>query len=294
MIALIHPYLIKFAPLPIAAVTVYLLACCVLLFGQSRFIFFPSRDLTTTPEDVNLSYQDVWLPVCSNQNSTEFIHGWWIPSSQDSNQPVMIHLHGNSSNIGANLGHAQQFHQMGLSVLLIDYRGFGQSTPRIPSEKVVYQDAEAAWNYLVNQKEINPEKIFIFGHSLGGAIAINLATKYPQIAGLIVESSFTSMGDMADYQGKYGMFPIHWLLQQRFASIEKVNQLKMPILFTHGTADTVVPVEMSEALYAAATEPKQLLIVEEADHNNVRQVGEMQYFNTIQEFIQQTLKLQYQ
>ncbi len=294
MMALIHPYLIQFAPILTTAVTVYTLACCVLLFGQNRLIFFPSRDLATTPADLNLSYQDVWLSVSSNQNQAELIHGWWIGSSQGSNQPVIIHFHGNSSNIGANLGYVQQFHQMGLSVFLIDYRGFGQSNPRFPSEKIVYQDAEAAWNYLVDQKGINPEKIFVFGHSLGGAIAINLAAKHPEIAGLIVESSFTSMRDMVDYQGKYWMFPINWLLQQRFASIEKVNQLKMPVLFTHGTADTVVPSEMSQALYAAATEPKQLLIVEAADHNNVRQVGEMQYFNTVQEFIQQALKLQYQ
>jgi alpha-beta hydrolase superfamily lysophospholipase len=182
---------------------------------------------------------------------------------------------------------------MGLSVLLIDYRGFGQSSQRFPSEKIVYQDVEAVWNYLVHQKNINPQKICVFGHSLGGAIAIEFALRHPEIAGLIVESSFTSMRDMVDFQEKYWMFPINWLLQQRFASLEKVKDLKMPILFAHGTADEVVPFWMSEALYGAATEPKQLLMVEAADHNKVRQVGGVEYFNTLQQFIQQAFELQY-
>jgi fermentation-respiration switch protein FrsA (DUF1100 family) len=290
---MIQLYLMQFAPILTGLATVYAIACSVLLFGQNRFIFFPSRDLETTPADLNLSYQDVWLSVPSPQNQGEQIHGWWIPASVGSDQPVMIHLHGNSSNISANLGYAQKFHDMGLSVLLIDYRGFGQSTQRFPSEKIVYQDVEAAWHYLVHEKKINPHKICVFGHSLGGAIAIELAVQHPEIAGLIVESSFTSMRDMVDYQGKYWMFPINWLLQQRFTSVEKVKQLKMPILFTHGTADLVVPTWMSETLYGAATEPKQLLIVEEADHNNVGQVGGVHYFKTVQQFIQQAFELQY-
>jgi pimeloyl-ACP methyl ester carboxylesterase len=160
--------------------------------------------------------------------------GGGFPSSVGSDQPVMIHLHGNSSNISANLGYAQNFHDMGLSVLLIDYRGFGQSSQRFPSEKIVYQDVEAVWNYLVHEKKMNPQKIFIFGHSLGGAIAIELAVRHPEIAGLIVESTFTSMREMVDFQEKYWMFPINWLLQQRFASVEKVKELKMPILLAHG------------------------------------------------------------
>lgn len=287
-------YLMQLTPILTGVAAVYALACCVLLFRQNQFIFFPSRQIETTPTDVNLSYQDVWLSVPSEGSSKEKIHGWWIPSASGSDQPVIIHFHGNSSNIGANLGYVQMFHQMGFSVLLIDYRGFGQSSPRFPSEKIVYADTEVAWNYLINQQKVNPQQVVIFGHSLGGAIAIELATRHPEISGVIVESSFTSMIDMVDYQGKYWMFPVNWLLQQRFASIEKVNQLKMPILFTHGTADTVVPHQMSQALYAAAIEPKQLLIVEDGDHNHVAQIGGVQYFETVQQFIQQAVELQLQ
>ncbi|MGB3403233.1 MAG: alpha/beta hydrolase [Microcoleaceae cyanobacterium] len=291
---MMHLYFMQFAPILTGVATVYALACCVLLFGQNRFIFFPSRLLETTPADINLSYQDVWLSVGSKDSSTEKIHGWWIESALGSDQPVIIHFHGNSSNIGANLGYVKMFHDMGFSVFIIDYRGFGQSSQRFPSEKMVYQDAETAWNYVVETQKVDPQKVVVFGHSLGGAIAIELATRHPEMSGLIVESSFSSMQDMVDYQGKYWMFPIHWILQQRFASIEKVNHLKMPILLTHGTADTVVPSRMSQTLYAAAIEPKQLLIVEDADHNNVRQVGGVQYFETLQQFIQQAVELQLQ
>jgi alpha-beta hydrolase superfamily lysophospholipase len=286
--------LMQLTPILTGLAIVYALGCCVLLFGQNRFIFFPSRLLETTPADVNLSYQDVWLSVQSEDSSREKIHGWWIQSASGSDQPVILHFHGNSSNIGANLGYIKMFHDMGFSVFIIDYRGFGQSSQRFPSEKNVYADAETAWNYVVEQQKVAPEKVIIFGHSLGGAIAIELATQHPEMSGLIVESSFTSMLDMVDYKGKYWMFPINWILQQHFASIEKVNQLKMPILFTHGTADTVVPHQMSQTLYAAAIEPKQLLIVEDADHNHVAQTGGVEYFETLQQFIQQAVELQLQ
>ncbi len=295
MIDLIHPYLMQFAPVLTGVAAIYALACAILLFGQRRFIFDTSRQLESTPNDFDLPYQDVWLSVSSRRDQVEQIHGWWIPSNSGSNQPVIIHLHGNNSNIGIgdHLGHAQQFHHMGLSVLLIDYRGYGHSTPRFPSEKMLYQDVETAWNYLVDQQGINPHQIFVLGHSLGGAIAIELAVRHPEIAGLIVESSFTSMQDMAKNEGKYWMFPLNLILKQRFASIEKVHQLKMPVLFTHGTNDQMIPQYMSEALYAAATEPKQLLIVPNAEHNDVRQVGGVQYFNTVQQFIQQVCQLQH-
>ena len=294
MIDLVQPYLIQLGSVVIAMAAIYLLGCGVLLFGQNRFIFFPSRTLTATPNDLNLPYEDIQIPVGSNPDQMAQIHGWWIPSSLGSNQPVLLHLHGNSSNISANLDHARQFYQMGLSVVLVDYRGYGQSTPQFPSEKAVYEDVEAVWNYLIDQRGIHPNQILVFGHSLGGAIAIELGMQHPDMAGLIVEGSFTSMRDMVDYRRKYRMFPINWLLQQRFNSIQKVEQLKMPVLFTHGTDDQVVPPSMSEVLYATATEPKQLLIVEQAAHNDVRQVGGVKYFKTLQQFVEKACSLQYQ
>ncbi|MDY7020322.1 MAG: alpha/beta fold hydrolase [Cyanobacteriota bacterium] len=275
--------------LAVGLVFAYTVACLVLRFGQSWFIFFPTRKIVTTPQDLGLSYQEISLPIATEAGKIEQVHGWWIPSSSTpaSEERVILDFHGNGSNISANIDYAQRFHQMGLSVFLIDYRGYGRSTKRVPSETTVYQDVEIAWNYLVNDRGIQPHNIFVFGHSLGGAIAIELATKHPDLAGLIVESSFTSIRKMVDYQGRYWMFPVDLLLTQTFNSIRKVSQLKMPILFTHGTEDDVVPVEMSQELFEAATEPKQLLIVPGADHNNVCQVGGSDYREALKKFLEE-------
>ncbi|WP_042153047.1 alpha/beta hydrolase [Planktothrix agardhii] len=263
----------------------YLTACLFLFFRQTQFIFFPSRLISITPDDVGLSYQDIELKIPTPSGKIETVHCWWIPSETNPNQKVIIDLHGNRNTIEGNIGYAEQFHQMGLSVLLVEYRGYGRSTNRFPSEKTVYQDVEAAWNYLVNERQINPHNIYVFGHSLGGAIAINLALKHTEIAGLIIESSFTNIREMIDYKKKYWMFPINLILTQKFDSLAKISALKMPILLTHGTEDELIPKTMSEDLFNAAIEPKQLLIVAGAGHNNVRQVGGKEYWETVQQFL---------
>ncbi|CAD5963242.1 MULTISPECIES: alpha/beta hydrolase [Planktothrix] len=263
----------------------YFCVCLFLFLRQTRFIFFPSRLISMTPDDVGLSYQDIELKIPTLSGKIEMIHCWWIPSETHPNQKVIIDLHGNRNTIGANVGYAEQFHQIGLSVLLVEYRGYGRSTNRFPSEKIVYEDVENAWNYLVNERQINPNNIYIFGHSLGGAIAIDLACKHPEIAGLIIESSFTNIREMIDYKKRYWMFPINLILTQKFDSIAKIPALKMPILLTHGTEDELIPKTMSEDLFNAATEPKQLLIVAGAGHNNVRQVGGEEYWKTVQQFL---------
>ncbi|MCB8763418.1 alpha/beta fold hydrolase [Planktothrix agardhii 1029] len=263
----------------------YLCACLFMFLRQTRFIFFPSRLISMTPDNVGLSYQDIELQISTPSGKIETVHCWWIPSETNPNQKVIIDLHGNRNTIEGNIGYAEQFHEMGLSVLLVEYRGYGRSTNRFPSEKTVYQDVEAAWNYLVNERQINPHNIYVFGHSLGGAIAINLALKHTEIAGLIIESSFTNIREMIDYKKKYWMFPINLILTQKFDSLAKISALKMPILLTHGTEDELIPKTMSEDLFNAAIEPKQLLIVAGAGHNNVRQVGGKEYWETVQQFL---------
>ncbi|PSM49374.1 phospholipase [Chroococcidiopsis sp. CCALA 051] len=266
--------------------SLYIIACLFLYFQQARFIFFPRATIDTTPAAFNLQYQEVWLPVKTASSKVEKIHSWWIPASTPSNR-VLLYLHGNGINIGANVAHASRFHRMGFSVLLPDYRGYGLSQGNFPSESQVYQDAQVAWNYLVKEKKIPANQIFIYGHSLGGAVAIDLAVKQPKAAGLIVESSFTSVADMVNHQQIYRIFPIELLLHQRFDSIDKVGSLAMPVLFIHGTADWQVPASMSQQLYTAAPQPKQIFLVPEAGHNNTAEGAGSKYFQVVQQFVKQ-------
>jgi len=269
----------------------YLSACLFLLVRQNRLIFLPSASIEVTPELFNLPYQEVWLPVPNGPDKVERIHGWWIPAV-GTEMGVMLYLHGNGLNIGANAEQAHRFHQLGFAVLLIDYRGYGRSEGGFPAEAKVYQDAQVAWNYLTEERQIPPQRIFLYGHSLGGAIAIDLAAKHPQAAGLIVQSSFSSMQDVVNSRGRYWIFPVDLLLTQRFDSIAKVPSLRLPVLYVHGTADRQVPAQMSQALFAATPEPKQLLLVPEAGHNNVAEVGGLQYFQAIRQFVQQAQRQQ--
>ena len=271
----------------------YLAACVFLLFRQNRFIFFPAPVSETTPAAVNLTYQDIWIPIATSTGKTERLHGWWIPA-EGPEQGVILYLHGNGANVGATVSQCQHFHQLGLSVFVFDYRGYGRSEGNFPTEAQVYRDTEAAWNYLTQVREIPPLQIFLYGHSLGGAIAIDLAVKQPEVAGLIVESSFTSMRRMVDVRGGFGLFPADLLLTHKFNSLEKVRSLKMPVLFIHGTLDLTVPAEMTRTLFQATPEPKQLLWVEDAGHNDVAAVGEGRYLQAIQQFIQQVRAKQQQ
>lgn len=264
----------------------YFSACLFVLFRQNRFIFLPSTTVEITPEFYNLRYQDVWLPVTNRSGRVSQLHGWWIPAV-GRETGVLLYLHGNGINIGANAGQASLFHQLGFSVLLIDYRGYGRSDGGFPSEAKVYQDAEAAWNYLVQERRVRPEQIFLYGHSLGGAISIDLAVQHPEAAGLIVQSSFTSMRDMANLKGWGRLFPVNLLLTQRFDSLSKVQSLKLPVLFIHGTEDFQVPAYMSQLLFANTPEPRQLVLVPGANHNNVAEIGGSRYLEALQQFIRQ-------
>ena len=263
----------------IVSVALYLAGCILLRLRQTRLIFHPDPLLRSTPEDYDLAYQDVWIEI-----DREKVHGWWIPASEPS-APVLLYFHGNASNNGDVTDLAAIFHQLELSVLLIDYRGYGKSSPTFPNEARVYQDAEAAWNYLTEVRQIKPEKIFVYGHSLGGAIAIELAIQHPEMAGLIVEGTFTSIRDIASQIKLFRIFPLDWILTQHFDSISKIKLLKVPLLIMHGTDDEVIPVIMADKLFANAPEPKQLLIIPQAMHNNLHQVGGRQYLEHLQQFI---------
>lgn len=265
----------------------YLAACIYLLLRQNRFIFKPPTVIRATPTSFNLDYQEVWLPVTTNLGQTNQLHGWWIPG-HTSEAKVWVFLHGNGSTIGDEVKRAFCFHQLGFATFMFDYRGYGRSIDKFPTESSVYQDVETVWHYLTQIRKISPDKIFLYGHSLGGAIAIEMAQRHPEIAGLAVEGTFTSMRSMVSHlYRQFGIFPVNLLLHQRFDSLHKVPLLPMPILFIHGTADRLVPANMSEMLFAAASEPKRLLLVANAGHHDVRECGGVEYLEAIQWVVEQ-------
>jgi hypothetical protein len=270
----------------------YISACLALFLGQERLIFDPSSEITKTPAERQLAYEEVWVPVTTKAGApAERMYGWWIPS-QGKRLGTILYLHGNSNNISGNVDRAYQFAQMGFSVLLVDYRGYGKSQGDFPSEKQVYADARAMWDYLTQKRKIKPEQIIIYGHSLGSAIAIDLAaSKQPKVAGAILQNSFTSMSAMADRRWWYKLVPIPLLLTQKFDSLSKVPALSIPVLYIHGTADRLVPAEMSRALYSATPAPgKKLMLVANGVHETSSpEYATEHHLEAISQFAQQSI-----
>ncbi|MDX2353323.1 alpha/beta hydrolase [Stutzerimonas xanthomarina] len=281
------------ASLSLAAVLAVLPVGCSMLEQKERELVFriePGtagwyRGLPSGVEELKLS-----TPALGDSQN---IHAWWWPA-EAADAPAILYLHGSRWNLTGHLFRLEQIRSLGFSVLAIDYRGFGQSLGELPSEATVYEDARIAWDHL---KTLQPDagKRLIYGHSLGGAVAVDLAAELggeakrrdepPQARALIVESTFTNLADIATEVADTA-WPIHWLVSQKFDSLEKIDQVGMPLLLVHGTQDQYVPARFSEALYAAARNPKQLLLIEGGNHNNAMRVGRRAYAEAIRELLE--------
>lgn len=180
-------------------------------------------------------------------------------------------------------------------MLAIDYRGFGKSHGDLPSETTVYEDARIAWErFQVLQPD--PQKRLIYGHSLGGAVAIDLAAELGQqspvpVRGLVIESTFTSLADVATAVANTSL-PVRWLLSQKFDSIDKIADIRMPLLVVHGLDDRYVPPRFSQQLFAAAQEPKRLLLVPGASHNNSMSLAGRTYRQALDQLMQSKVQTQ--
>lgn len=219
-----------------------------LRYLEHSSIFYPSREIKTLPVDIGIPFENVFLTAADGTK----LNAWFIKVSQP--RATVILCHGNGGNIGDRLAKITVFRNMGFNVLIFDYRGYGKSRG-FPSEKGLYLDALAAFDYALSRPEVDPKKLVIYGGSLGGAVAIELALRRKSAA-LVVDSSFTSVADMA---GRVYPFIPSFLILTKFDSIHKVDKITVPKLFIHCPEDTVVPFAMSERLFAAATEPKEFL-----------------------------------
>jgi fermentation-respiration switch protein FrsA (DUF1100 family) len=237
-----------------ATIIVIVFGLCIgllisLYFLQDRLLYFPLSHISTTPADIGLAYETIELTTSDRVK----LSGWFIPT--ENARATVLFFHGNAGNISHRLESIEVFHRLGLSVLIIDYRGYGQSQGK-PSEYGTYLDAEAAWQYLVKERQIPPEQIILFGRSLGGAVAAWLAQQHSPGA-LILESTFTSVPDVAAKH--YPFLPVRWLVRAQYNSQERLPTIKCPVLIIHSPDDEIIPFEHGRQLFAVAPEPKDFL-----------------------------------
>jgi hypothetical protein len=234
----------------IGVILAFYLGLTLLLFVfQERFIYFPTRTITTTPAAIGLDYEAVQLETADGLK----LSGWFVPAENAND--VLLFFHGNAGNISHRLASIEQFHRLGLNVFIIDYRGYGQSEGR-PTEAGTYLDAEAAWRYLIETKGYRPEQIILFGRSLGGAVATWLAQQHPPRA-LILESTFTSVPDMGVRQ--FPFLPVRALARIGYNTQARLPHIQTPVLIVHSPDDEVIPYSHGQQLYQDANEPKEFL-----------------------------------
>jgi len=234
-------------------VILYIIIAIVLLFGYAKFIelrgiFFPVKEIKLTPRFINLPFEDIYILTKDGLK----INGWFIPN--DNAKHTLFFCHGNAGNIANRLDKIAMLHRLGVNVFIIDYRGFGRSQGR-PSEKGIYLDAQAAYDYLTANRKIKPEAIILYGESLGSAVVINLASEV-KILALIAEGAFSSGKDMA--KEIYPFLPAH-LFSYKFDSLTKIKRVSAAKLFIHSIADEVVPFRLAQKIFSTAGEPKHFV-----------------------------------
>jgi|MudIll2142460700_1097286.scaffolds.fasta_scaffold04141_3 hypothetical protein len=230
-------------------ILVYVLLIAYVYVKQGSMLYFPLKEIETTPLAIGLDYRELTLRTKDGVD----ISAWYIPA--ENARGYVLFCHGNAGNISHRLDSIRIFHSLGLGVLIFDYRGYGRSKGA-PDEEGTYRDAEGAWDYLVDSLHVNPEKIIFFGRSLGSAVAAEMALR-KQAGVLIVESGFTSVPDLGS--SFYPYLPVRLLSKYRYASIEKVGKIKIPKLFIHSPEDEIVPYEQGRRLFERAGEPKEFL-----------------------------------
>ena len=228
-----------------------------------------------------LPLEDVWFPATDGTR----LFGWYVESS--GSPAVLLWCHGNAGNIINRLDNLRELYHLGLSVFLFDYRGYGRSQGR-PSEEGLYQDALGAYAHVTGTRRVRPERIVLFGRSLGAAVAGEVASKRP-VAGLILESSFPSVEALARFH--YFGLPVHWLIGARFNLADKLKHVSVPILVIHGDQDEIVPIHLGRQVFEAAKDPKAFYVVPGADHNNLYLVGGRAYFQRLKRIVEEVVRL---
>ena len=232
-------------------VVAYVGLALLLFLFQSHFIYRPSDEMEGTPKSFGMEYEEVSLKTEDGLK----LNAWYVPAEGATH--TLLFFHGNAGNISGRLASIDIFHRLGLSVLIVDYRGYGRSEGD-PSEEGTRLDALAAWDHLVTERKFAPDRIVIFGRSLGGGVAAQLAREN-RPAALILESTFTSVPDMA--ADKYFFLPLRWLCRFSYDTQASLADTKCPVLVVHSADDDMIPFSHGKALFEAASEPKEMLTI---------------------------------
>lgn len=241
---------------------------------ERLFVFFPTAELDYTPDQAGITYEDVYF---TNESGAK-LHGWYVPGT---GEITWLWFHGNGGNIGHRIEEMASIHHLlGVNLLIFDYQGYGRSEGR-PSEKGTYKDARAALKYLHGRPDVDPKRIVYFGRSLGAAVAVELATDHaPQ--GMVLVAPFASLGDMARII--YRPLPLHWLVGNRYNSLDRIKHVNRPLLMFHGDQDSTIPISQGIKLFGAAREPKQFHRLKGTGHNDTASSGREDYWNTLVKF----------
>ncbi len=262
----------------VSLATGYLLLVSYAYVTQGGMLYFPSREIEATPCDIGLDFQELTLRTRDGVD----ISAWYIPAEDE--RGLVLFCHGNAGNISHRLDSIKIFHGLGLGVLIFDYRGYGKSKGS-PDEEGTYRDAEAAWDYLINVLHVKPEKIVLFGRSLGSAVAAELALR-KQAGALIMESAFTSVPDLGKKFFPY--LPVRLISRYHYESISKVGRIKLPKLFIHSPGDEIVPYAQGVRLFEGATDPKEFLRIT-GGHNEGFLLSGNVYIDGLDAFISEHL-----
>jgi alpha-beta hydrolase superfamily lysophospholipase len=275
-------YLLPALPM---ALLVALAGCSTLDKKERAWIFQPSDRTWSGGALAAKGMDDIWIDFNARDGTASEphkvrLHGLWLAADKPltSTSPVMLYLHGARYNVTGSAPRMRRMQELGFSVLAVDYRGFGKSTNELPSEASAYEDARAAWDWLAKKYPDRPR--YIFGHSLGGPIAINLAAEVDDESGTIVESTFTSIADVVS-SSQWGWLPVSLLITQRFEAVRRVAKIGSPLLVVHGDEDHVIVPDLGRKLFAAAAEPKLFVLVEGGSHHDTNLIGLQQYRQAI-------------
>ncbi|MFM7600443.1 MAG: alpha/beta hydrolase [Pseudanabaena sp.] len=264
----------------------YIGLAIVLYIGQSSLVFMPSKDVIETPAILGIKFENIQITTKDNVN----LDTWLVPAKDNDlvGKGVILFCHGNGGNISHRISYLPIFRDLGLGTFLFDYRGYGKSGGT-PSEEGTYADVEAAWQYLTQERQIPPQKIIIYGESLGGAIASYLAQKISQqngnnnAGGLVLASTFTSISDRA--AELYPFMPIRLLSRFSYNSIERLPSIKIPVLVIHSIDDEIIPFHHGDRNFQVANPTKKLVKLR-GDHNGGFLDSLETYRNGLNEFMQ--------